>query len=820
MAAPLDKSVICPILIGRASSLEPLNYLIEQALCGGGPPRVVLIAGEAGAGKSRLVAEAKSRAAPQGYLILQGNCFESDRALPYAPLLDLLRMFFAAHASPAEISQFLGSTVPELVKLLPELALLLPDLASTPALEPEQEKRRLLQAVIQFFTHLSATQPLLIIIEDLQWSDDTSLEFLLTLARRLAAQPALLLLTYRSDDAPAHPALSHFLAGLDRERLATELTLTRLEIGEVEAMLRAIFELERPVRIEFLEAIYDLTEGNPFFIEEVLKSLITAGDIFYAEGQWDRKPMHELRIPRSVQDAVQRRVTQLSQAARYTLTLAAVAGRRFDFTLLQQLTQLNEPGLLLHLRELMAAQLVVEESTERFAFRHNLTRQAIYTGLLARERMALHRTIAETMEQLYADSPDPHLANLAYHFYEAGAWAKALEYTQRAGEKAQSLYAPRAAIEHLTHALEAVHRLPQMTPRPDLYRARGLAYETMGEFEPARADHEAALQLARAAGDSPAEWRALLDLGKLWASRDYARTGDYFQQALDIAREMTDPSSLARNLNRVGNWYLNVEQPLEALRHHQEALTIFQESQDRRGLAATLDLLGMTSYLNSDLLQTGAYYEQAVTLFRELDDRQGLASSLGTLTTCGVSYSNTMIVPAGINLAEAMDQGEQSLQIAQEIGWRSEEAHALLHLADCLGPYGEYRRALEAVQAGLHIAEEIEHRQWLTYAHWVFGALYLDLLALTSARHHLEQALALAQASGSGYWIHVVTPHLTLACILQNENAGAEAILNSVLKPDLPAQTLGQRMVWWGGAEFALASGDPSLALQITNQLF
>jgi len=147
-------------------------------------------------------------------------------------------------------------------------------------------------------------------------------------------------------------------------------------------MLRAIFALPRSARLELSDPIYELTEGNPFFVEEVLTSLIAAGDIFYENGRWDRKPLSELHIPRSVQDAVHQRTDLLSEDARRALILAAVAGRRFDFALLQQLTHHDEPHLLSLMKELIAAQLVVEESEERFAFRHALTRQAIYADLL------------------------------------------------------------------------------------------------------------------------------------------------------------------------------------------------------------------------------------------------------------------------------------------------------------------------------------------------------------------------------------------------------------------------------------------------------
>ncbi len=821
MAELLEKSVICPVLIGRASALEALDGGIASARSGKG--QVIVLAGEAGIGKSRLVAEARARGAQKGLFILQGNCFEPDRSLPYAPLLDLLRVFCLGRP-PEEIARELGPTAPELVKLLPELVTFLPGLIPTPSLEPEQEKRRLFQALVQSLAHLAEAHPLLIAVEDVHWSDDTSLEFLLHLARRVAAQPILLVLTYRSDE--AHPALAHFLAELDRQRLATELRLARLSRDEVEAMLGAIFGLPRPVRAESLEPLYALTEGNPFFIEEVLKALVAAGDIFYADGDWGRKQASELHPPRSVQDAVKRRSERLSAGARQMLTLAAVAGRRFDFALLQHLTGADEDDLLRWIKEALAAQLVIEESAEQFAFRHTLTQQAIYGDLLARERRRLHHRIAEAMEQVYLDALDAHGADLAYHFYQAGAWAQVLHYAQRAGEKAQAQFAPRAAAEHFAHAIEAARQLA-LTPPPALYRARGQAYDALGDFERARDDYATALDMAHGSGDQRAEWQALLDLGFLWASRDYKQTGDYFGRALELARRIGDQPTLAYSLNRVGNWRLNIEQPLEALRCHQEALSIFERSSDQHGLAETLDLMGMASYLGGDLVRGTEYYQRAVALFQQLGDRRGLSSSLATLTLRGPTYqTDTMAALAG--LAEAAHDGEMALHFARDIGWRSGEAFALSMLGFCLGPRGDYARALSLAQAGLAIAEEIEHRQWISAAHCALGALYLDLFALPEAQAHLEAALALAMEIGSRHWMHNVTGFLASTYILKNEPARAEAVLQASPSPDAlshegaspgPGQTLGQRQVWCAQAELALHRSNPALALQIADQL-
>jgi DNA-binding CsgD family transcriptional regulator/predicted negative regulator of RcsB-dependent stress response len=817
MTVSLNKPVVCPVLIGRTPDLALLQLSLEQVKSGKG--QVALLCGEAGIGKSRLVAELKTEAFAQGFQLLQGNCFPTDRSCPYAPLLDLLRSIFLT-SSTAQVEALVRPFAREFAPLLPDVIHLFPDLTvlpPLPSLDPEQEKRRLFAALAHFFLSQAAERPLLLVVEDLHWSDDTSLEFLQYVARCCAIQPLLVLLTYRSDE--VRPALSHWLAELDREHLGQEVALTRLTHSETGAMLRAIFALDRPAHAEFLDAIYNLTEGNPFFIEEILKSLIASGETFSTDGTWKPKLRADLHIPRSIQDAVHQRSDQLSESARQVSILAAVAGRRFDFVLLQQVTHHDEQQLLTLMKELMSAQLVVEESAEQFAFRHALTRQAIYTELLVRERKALHHTIAETMEYLYAGTLEAHLADLAYHFSEAGLWEKALSYAQQAGERAQRLYASRAAIEQFTRALDAARELP-LAPPAALYHARGQAYETLGDFEQARHDYEQALEAAHEAHDDVAEWQSLLDLGFLWAGRDYQQTGAYFRRALERARMQASPKLLAHSLNRLGNWHANVEQLLEALRCHQEALTIFQEAQDQHGVAETLDLLAVPSWFIGDLVQTAAYCRQAVALFREMDNRQGLVSSLASLLLCGDTYFSTTLVPVATSVTEVRRVGERTLSLAREIDQRSGEAYTCSCMAICLGSRGEYAYALELAQDGLRIAEEIEHRQWMAAEHWALGALYLDLLELTMACQHLEQALALAQEIGSLYWIHNASALLASVCSGRGDLARAEALLTAALASDAPPQTLAQRLIWYARAQLALAQGKPDRTLAITEQLF
>jgi tetratricopeptide (TPR) repeat protein len=818
MERAVNRPILCPKIIGRTPEFAALRSLVEQTK--GGQGHIALIAGEAGIGKSRLVSELKALAVVQGFLVVQGVCFPTDLTYPYAPWLDLLRSLVASN-SKASLSAAIETLARDIFPLLPELV---PDqtIPPLPRLGPEQEKHRLFAVLATFFLHLSTQSPVLLIIEDVHWSDDTSLDFLHYLTRRSASQPLLLLVTYRHEE--MQPELSSWLAQLDRERLAHEVRLVPLARTEVDTMLSAIFEerhtsfdMRRFLHGELLDALYTLTEGNPFFVEETLSSLLAAGDIFYVQGYWNRRAGSEVSIPRSVQDAVQRRTAQVSEEARHVLTLAAVAGRHFDFALLQQLTPYDEHQLLLLMKELVSAQLVVEESADQFAFRHALTRQAIYRQLLARERRMLHSTIAETIEQQPPVTPELHLEDLAYHFYQARDWQKAVDYAQRAGEKALGLYAHRAAIDYFTWALEAADHL-SLPPTPALYRARGQAYETLGEFDQAQHDYTRALDAARKMNNRAAEWQSAIDLGFLWAGRDYTQAEPWFRQAFNLAQALDDPVLHARSLNRIGNWHLNMEQPHEALRYHREALAIFQQLHDSRGIAETLDLLGMTSYLGGDLIWGTDYYHQAVALFRELGDKPGLTSSLATLTLRGPSYQTDSLVEAS-SLAEAYQDAEQALKIAREIGRRSDEAYALLQAGLCLGSRGEYERAFEATRQSLQIAEEIEHRQWQTAAHSILGGMYSGLLAYPQAREHFEQTLALAREMGSLFWMRIATGYLVSVAIMLHDLAQAEKLLHAALSPDTPAETMGQRMVWCASVELALAQGHPTHALEIIDRL-
>ncbi|HEY2378781.1 MAG TPA: BREX system ATP-binding domain-containing protein [Gemmatimonadaceae bacterium] len=819
----LQHDVVCPTLIGRDEQLESLRRVLAHAREGNG--RVALIVGEAGVGKSRLLRAMTEEARAAGFFVLQAACFEAERSIPYAPLLDLVRLF-ASSAPAAVVGHVLEPAAGDLVSMFPELKPLLPDATPSRSVDPESDRRRLFHVLAQAVTQLARKQPVFLSFEDVHWSDDATLELIFHLARSHATQPVVIVLTYRGEE--AGPRLARLVADLERARVVTDLPLDRLGRVDVDAMLQAIFGPGQNLGTDFVHVLHGLTEGNPFFVEETLKSLILAGDLAPSGGgSWRARPLERVRVPRTAVEAVRRRLATLTVPARAVASMAAIAGRRFDFDLLQMLTRHNEAELLALVKELIAAQLVVEESAERFAFRHALTREAIYAELLARERVTLHREVAAALERQHADSIDAVVEALAYHAWESGDWQRAADYAVKAAHHALALSAPREAAAHLDRAFAALERSGNR-PEVGLYLDRGRANETLGEFQRANDDFAVALARARDGGDARTEWKALHALGMLWAARDYTRAGSYRREALQAARTTGDESLVARSLNRVGNWYVNHEEPHAGLPYHQEALAIVERLADDAGVAETVDLVAMAHHIAGAEPEAAGHYARTVALFSARGDRRGLANALALLSLCGPSYHSSSTTPLTSASVDEELRNLRSVRLARDIGWRAGEAFVRFVTADCLMWRGDYARAIPLAREALALAREIEHLEWTAGSLRLLGAISLDLLDPAGACEQLEAAHTIARRLGSHVWIRWTAAPLAIARGRAGDTTRALELLESASRvaggdsdvptgPESPTLTLGERQLWLARAELALVAEEPERALAIVD---
>jgi DNA-binding CsgD family transcriptional regulator/tetratricopeptide (TPR) repeat protein len=817
-----EQGVVCPVLVGRDAPMATAVHTIDRARDAHGG--TLLVSGEAGIGKSRVVRAMVDRARADGFTILQGSCFEADRVQPYAPVLDLVRLV-ATTASPALAGHHFAPAAAELVTLFPELHGIFPDAVPREEVDPEEERRRLFHSLGESVRALGEVRPLLIVIEDAHWSDDATLDLVLHLARMIVTQRVAMVLTFRSDEVGAR--LGRLLADLDRARCASEIALRALNQAEVATMIDAIFGSGSALDPAFVASLHELTEGNPFFVEEVLKALVVDGDLVQSDGAWHARPLEHVRVPRTATEAVGRRLAGLSEAARQVASVAAVAGRRFDFELLAALTSHGDAELLSLVKELVAAQIVVEESADRFAFRHALTREAIRTRLLTRERVALHRAIGAALERQHADTMHDVDDALAYHAFEAGDWEAAQRHALAAGARALTLGAAREALQQLERAVTAMAKLGRRPPPPVLL-SRGGAHETLGAFGRANDDFTNALGAARVEGDRVTEWRALHALGLLWAARDYERAGAHRRAALDVARAIGDPTLVARSLNRVGNWYVNRDDPRSGIPFHDEALATFERTDDRRGIVETVDLLALANHIAGAQDAALRLYERSVALFSALDDRRGLSNALSVIPICGPSFHASAGPVQDSALAGEVLYEERAVRLAAEIGWRAGEAVTRYLLADCLAWRGDFARALRRGRESLAIAVEMEHLEWQCGARRVLGTIALELHALPDALMHLESAYDLALRLGSATWTRWTSAPLAIALARAGFAERATAVLDAAdrivgrrpdpaREPRATSSTLGERYEALARAETALATGAPAAAIAALN---
>jgi ABC-type oligopeptide transport system substrate-binding subunit/tetratricopeptide (TPR) repeat protein len=466
-------------MVGREQEIHEARGLWTRALSGEG--QMLLISGEPGIGKTRLVRELVTQAEISGGEALVGVSYE-EGGIPYAPFRQTIREALRnGHREGFDLPEFV---LADLLTLAPELRSRYREVPQNPPVDPQAEQQRLFENLVIFYTMLSNRAPLLIVLEDAHWADSGTLSLLRHLARHTRRQRVMLVATYREVELDQARPLHEVLLDLDRERLTTRLKLTRLSREATRELLELL--LAEEISSELLDGIYRETEGNPFFIEEVCKALVESGKLYYEDGHWQwPSRMAELAIPQSVRVAIQSRVSKLPADSQETLHLAAILGREFDFDILAEASELDEETLIEVLESAQQAQLIEELSTEggvTFVFEHRLIPTTLVEGLRTLQRRRLHRRVAAAIETLHPDSFEA----LAYHYDQAGKADKATDYLLKAGDRARALYAQQEAIDNYRQALDFLKDAGDVEPAARTLMKLGLTYHNAFDFKAAR----------------------------------------------------------------------------------------------------------------------------------------------------------------------------------------------------------------------------------------------------------------------------------------------------------------------------------------------
>ena len=464
--------------VGRESETAELGKLLARAKSGRGS--LVLIGGEPGVGKTRLCEEILADAGEQQLLVLSGHSYEGEGVQSFIPFVESLEA--ASRTVPrTNFRAALAEAAPEIAKLMPELRRTFPDIPEPIQLPAEQQQRYLFNGFREFILRLSRQTPIVWLLDDLHWAEESSLLLLQHLAQEIDSLPVLLLGTYRDVELEVGKPFEKALSQLVRQRLARRITLRRLPQASVGDLLESLAGRRPPDSL--VQVIYHETEGNPFFVEEVFEHLSEEGKLFDEEGRWksDLKT-GELEVPEGVRLVIGRRLERLSPQSPKILSAAAIIGRAFELGTLESLEGLDPDDVLDAIEEAESARLIAPVSTGRevsYRFTHELIRHTLLVGLSIRRRQRTHLRIADVLEKKGAEN----VSSLAHHLFQAGASAdldKTVRYLKLAGERELETGALKEALEHFDGALSLLEdESPEI--RADLLFLKGRAEHTQGK---------------------------------------------------------------------------------------------------------------------------------------------------------------------------------------------------------------------------------------------------------------------------------------------------------------------------------------------------
>ena len=776
-------------LVGRDSEAQKVSLAVSNLQAGQGG--ILLVEGEAGIGKSRLVAEVRHHldGTPLDCRWLEGRGLSYGRSLSYHLMAGVLRNYLdlSDEDDEARVWFKLQAMGPDLFgsradEVLPYLAMLLglrlPEAIAEkiPQADPQLLQQRVFIAFGEWVEAVGAEGPLVLAFDDLHWADPSSVDLIEYLMALTLHDPLLILCVSRPDrEAPfwevRERAMAEYAGSL------VHISLNPLSLHESRNLVNSLLQME-DVPPEVEKVVLGRAEGNPLFVEEVLRTLIEEGTLTRDNGVWRiTRAVDVTEIPDTLQGVLSARIDRLNDPVKRVVQIAAVVGRVFQRYVLDRVV--DDASILDDcLAQLQIAQIIRERSPEpepEFIFKHILTQEAAYQSLLGQQRRSYHRRVADALARLFWERGEEYAGLVAAHYERAEAWPRALRYLQRAGDAARTSFAIKEAIDYYSRALQVADRLGDVAEpveRLSLYERRGQLLMRLADAEGALDDYERMRDLAQAIKDKRAELRALNEIGALQASRrDFVRAADYFNQALTLARDIGDQAGIADSLNRLGGVHFNTAKPEEAQNCHREALEIARALDDNALLAATLDGLGQIDLLRGRVRASLDKYKQIADLHRRLGNQAGLMEALNSLAAAYTWLGE---------YEQVADACEEALAFVSKVGNLPVVPSLYTYLAISHFNRGELGKAGDRLREGLSVARSLDHitmqalcLSWMGYYHLILGQFDKALEAA-------DEGVSLAQKLGSPLWEMRARTSLGIVRLYRGELSKAVRVLSGV----------------------------------------
>ncbi len=757
-------------IIGREYELEILIKQYQKVLTTNQEGSLVVVTGDTGLGKSRLISEFRKHAAdgqdqPKSPLWLFGRGLSYRQSFKNRLFVDILHSYLELPENPDDTlvkmriedmgDKLFGDRKNDIVPYLATLLGVSLDeevAANLPLKDPQVLQQRTFLAVGQWLEALVAEQPVVMIFEDLHWADPSSVDIIQFLSTLTVYNPILMVCVTRPERESTFWNSKSQIAQDLGSRL-TELTLWPLTDAESRQVIKYLLKIDH-----MPEALEDLllrrAEGNPLFLEEVLRSLIELGAIEHADGRWEIiRSVAEIDIPHTLQGVLTARIDRLEEEVKRVLQVAAVIGRYFSRSVLAPIV--NQPDILENaLDQLEAADLIevrTRDPEPEYMFKHVLTYETAYNSLLHQQRKIIHKQIADYMAfNLFWMLGEEYAPIVAEHYYKSETWPRAMRYLQRAAEAAVQSFANQEAVEFYNQALEVSELIdPEELDRAALlaiYEGRANLLTRLGEPQKAIADYKAMLSKAKDLGDDAAEMRALNGLGALHASHyEASQALNFLQDALTVARRINAKEGIADSLNELGEFYYHMGQMEDAIQSYHEASEIAAELQDEARRIEAEDGLARIMLEEGEIAASRERYEtEILNIRRRLGYRSGVVTSLTSLLMAQTFMADYQAV---------RDTAEEALELNQRSGDLYQLPFTKYYLAFGQIHQGELGEAARNLKEGLELAHQQRQKTaqilgmtWQSY-------YYLNLGLYNEGLQQAEKSVRIAQELGSPFYL-------------------------------------------------------------------
>ncbi|MBV9280761.1 MAG: AAA family ATPase, partial [Chloroflexi bacterium] len=756
-------------LVGREKEWGQIMERLEAVMQGTG--QLVLLSGEPGIGKTRLAQEVTLKARHWGFLVATGRCYEQEQGVPYYPFLEALVTLYEA-CSPA-VRLEIPRRWPHLSRLLPEQIGLLPVVS-----EGQEDQHLLFRAVTGFIEAIAQSIPVALLLDDLHWADDSSLKLLQYLARYTRGHRVFLLGTYRDVEVHRQHPLETALIDLDREQLVTEVVIRRLDQEGTAALLAEIMGAKEDLP-DLADLVYRRTDGNAFFVQEMLRALVERGDLYREDGHWARRKVLEMEVPKSIRSVIGQRLSHLENQAQEILREASVLGQEFAFDDLLALGRLapeprpgHSPFRALEgrtagqsgwtedeiegaLEQAMTAGLVREISPDTYVFNHALTQQTLYAELSTRRRKRLHLAAGHALERLSQRERERRAGELARHYLEGDDVDKALQYALVAGDQAEKVFANREAERQYRTALELAREQCERDREVEALEKLATILTIGARYDEALEMLEQAAELYRATGDREQEASAVAQIGHVHQHRRAREQGiarlEPLVEAMETERKrQTDPPpspGLAALWESLGHLYVNSGNYEKQLEAADKAIELSRPLQDR---PEGVRLLLGAEVTRADALAGLGQLDDALKIVEDIIPR---AEAAGDLTNLARALGNAAEYYARRgDFDRDRRYLERMLAVSELRGDRGQILVGSMALSTNAFAVGDWGRSLQHLERAEAIIRSLGTPRWSIWPITSRGWLALRQGNLEQASRYAREALPLAEQLGEIWW--------------------------------------------------------------------